>query len=106
MIDDQIQPGQLHLLRLVPLAWLKTDEQTSFENMPTEFGPVTLQFTLRQEGKQLDVSFEPRFRYEPNEILLHVPPLPGLREVAIDGRILKAKPGDVLSIRSGNPNSG
>jgi hypothetical protein len=31
VVDDEIEPGTLHLLRLVPLAWLSTDRETVFE---------------------------------------------------------------------------
>ena len=40
VIDDAIQDNELHLLRLVPQAWLTTDYVTRFENMPTEFGAL------------------------------------------------------------------
>ena len=39
VIDDQLEPDRLHLLRLVPLAWLRADRPTRFERIPTEFGP-------------------------------------------------------------------
>ena len=42
VIDDQIRDEELHLLRLVPLVWLRTDHPMRFENIPTEFGPVSL----------------------------------------------------------------
>ncbi|MBN1394191.1 MAG: hypothetical protein JW959_04140, partial [Pirellulales bacterium] len=39
-IDDQIAEDELHLLRLMPQAWLRTDKQARFEKVPTEFGVV------------------------------------------------------------------
>jgi hypothetical protein len=99
VIDDQIKADELHLLRLVPLAWLKTDMQTKFERMPTEFGPVTLRFQLQQAGKQLTVSVENRFRRAPKQIILHVPPLDALREVAVNGKFFQARAGDLLVIK-------
>ena len=103
VIDDQIQPEELHLLRLTPFAWLKTDVQTKFERMPTEFGPVTLRFQLQQGGKTLMVSFESRFRVA-KQILLHVPPLDGLHEVVINGKSFPAKAGDLLVVEENRPH--
>jgi hypothetical protein len=60
VIDDQLAANELHLLRLVPLAWVTSREQTVFENMPTEYGPVDLKFRLSGDGKQLDVTFAGR----------------------------------------------
>jgi hypothetical protein len=99
VIDDVIKENELQLLRLVPLAWVKADKQTKFENMPTEFGPVTLKFRLSEDGKTLLVTFEPRFRLTPKKVVLHVPPVPDLTRVIVNGREYKAKPGNALTIR-------
>jgi hypothetical protein len=99
VIDDELKPDELHLLRFVPLAWLTPDRPTTFERMPTEFGPVTLRFQLRKQGKQLKVSFDSKFRTPPKSILLHVPPLESIQEVLFDGHSMKAGPGDVLIVR-------
>jgi hypothetical protein len=98
-IDDQLEPNQLHLLRLVPLAWLRADRPTGFERIPTEFGPVTLQFQLKENGHRLLVTFKPQFRHDPQSILLHVPPLDGLREVAIGDRLHTTHPGNVIMLK-------
>jgi hypothetical protein len=99
VIDDQIKADELHLLRLVPLAWLKSDMQTKFEHMPTEFGPVTLRFQLQQAGRQLSVSFENQFRRAPKRIMLHVPPLETLKEVLVNGKSVPAKAGNLLNVK-------
>ncbi|MBN1488647.1 MAG: hypothetical protein JXA69_01915 [Phycisphaerae bacterium] len=98
VIDDQIEPDSLHLLRLVPLAWLTTDHETVFERLPTEYGPVTLRFRLADEGRRLDVSFTSRFRFAPARVRLHVPPLPALRAVTINGRPHEVKPGETMRV--------
>jgi hypothetical protein len=85
VIDDELEPATLHLLRLVPLAWCSQSEQTRFENMPTEFGPVTLKWQLIDGGKTLELSYLPRFRREPQAVVLHVPPLAGIDAVTING---------------------
>ncbi len=98
VIDDVIGEGELHLLRLVPLAWLRTDSETSFEKMPTEFGPVSVSFRLAEKRKALQISYRAEFRHQPQKILLHVPPVAGLDKVIINGRRIEAVPGGILSI--------
>ena len=88
-VDDQIVEGELHLLRLMPLAWLSTEKATRFENMPTYYGPVDLRVQLADSGKTLDVSFTERFRTSPEKVVLHVPPVEGLRVVRLNGKKLK-----------------
>ncbi|WP_337174856.1 hypothetical protein [Paludisphaera sp.] len=85
VIDDALEPGSLHLLRLAPLAWVSKERRARFENMPTEFGPVDLTFGLSADGETLDVSFAPRWRREPAKVVLHVPPAPGVGKVVING---------------------
>jgi hypothetical protein len=99
VIDDQLEPGCLHLLRLVPLAWLSGDRPTTFERIPTEFGPVTLHFQLENNGTRLRVTFEPQFRHAPQSVFLHVPPLEGLSEIVIGSRSQAAKSGDVITLQ-------
>jgi hypothetical protein len=99
VIDDQLEPNRLHLLRLVPLAWLRVDRPTTFDRIPTEFGPVTLRFQLKENGRQLLVTFKPRFHHYPQEISLHVPPLDGLFEIAVGDRMHATRPGDVITLK-------
>lgn len=99
VIDDELNPVELHLLRLVPQAWLTPDRPTRFEDMRTCFGSISLRFQLRQHGRRLAVSLQTRFHDAPKRILLHVPPLPELREVTVNGRPQPARPGDVLTLR-------
>jgi hypothetical protein len=98
VIDDELDPGTLQLLRLVPLAWCSQMEETRFENMPTEFGPVTLKWRLVDSGKTLAVTFEPRFRHEPDAVVLHVSPIQGIGAVTINGRRHPVKPGDRIKL--------
>jgi len=90
MVDDQIKEGELHLLRLVPRAWLQAKQETKFENLPTEFGPVSLKVRLSRDGKTLTVTFKPEFRQAPARIVLHVPPVPDVRQVIVNGKKLSA----------------
>lgn len=99
VIDDQRETARLHLLRLVPLAWLRADRPATFERIATEFGPVTLGFQVEQNGRRLRVAFEPQFRHEPQSISLHVPPLDGLSEIAVGDRVHATHPGDVIALK-------
>ncbi|MEA2062271.1 MAG: hypothetical protein U9P14_01115, partial [Gemmatimonadota bacterium] len=98
VIDDEIAENELHLLRLVPLAWLRTDFETKFESMPTEFGPVTIRFKLTGDRKALEVFFSSGFRIQPKKIVLHVPPVEGLAEVIINGRPVEAVPSSLIPV--------
>jgi hypothetical protein len=81
-------PDALNALnvRLTPLAWLSRDEQTRFDNMPTEFGPVTLRWQLSRDGGTLNVDYTPRFRRTPKTVFLHVPAAPELTMLRVNGR--------------------
>ncbi len=89
VVDDQIRENELHLLRLCPLAWLSTKRQARFVNMPTYYGPVTLKASLKDGGKTLQVFFTSKFRRKPGRIVLHVPPLPGIETVLLNGKPVK-----------------
>jgi hypothetical protein len=86
VVDDEIEPGKLHLMRLTPLAWVSPDEETRFENMPTEFGPVSLKWKLVGGGRALQIEYESHFRRAPDSVLLHIPPVPNLQRVIVNGR--------------------
>jgi hypothetical protein len=87
VIDDQVADGELHLLRLMPLAW-QQGKPATFERMPTEFGPVTLRVEPAGGGKELSVVFVPQFKTAPSRVVLHVPPLRGLEGIRLNGRAL------------------
>jgi hypothetical protein len=84
VIDDQIEPGALHLLRLAPLAWLRTERECRFGNVPTEFGPVSVATRLSGNRRELQVSYSAKFRTAPKRVVLHVPPVEGLRTVTLN----------------------
>lgn len=84
VIDDQFNTDELHLLRLMPLAWLRSDTETRFERVPTEFGPVTLKVRTSEDGRALLVSFTAQFKYPPKRVILNVPPMVGLRETVLN----------------------
>jgi hypothetical protein len=92
VIDDVLEPGKLHLMRLTPLAWVSATDETRFENMPTEFGPVTLKWKLSSDGRTLQVQYAPQFRRAPQAVLLHAPPMQGLEKLIVNGREHRADP--------------
>ncbi len=79
----------------MPDSWART----IFETMPTQFGPVSLRFRLRDRSRTLDVAFEPRFRNAPSRVMLHIPPLAGLQRVVVNGESRPVQPGTLLQIR-------
>ena len=89
VIDDQIAHGDLHLMRLCPHAWISSEEETRFEMMPTEYGPVNLKFRLSPDGKTLNVSFSAEWRDKPNKVILHVSQMPGLEQIVVNGKSYK-----------------
>ncbi len=95
VIDDQIKPDELHLLRLCPLAWISSEKESKFENMPTKYGPVDLRVKLSPSGDQLQVRYSLRphseIRNPKSQVraLLHVPPVPGLKSITLNGKPLK-----------------
>lgn len=97
VIDDQLADGELHLLRLVPNAWVSAKEQTVFENMPTEYGPVDLKWRLSDDGKEIDVQFAGRWRQKPAKVVLHAPPLAGVTKVVVNGEPVAATGSSELS---------
>ncbi|MDR1718839.1 MAG: hypothetical protein LBR67_01785 [Dysgonamonadaceae bacterium] len=96
VIDEQIVNGELHLLRLCPLAWLSSEEETVFEKMPTEYGPVNLRFKKSTDGKTLTVAFSGEWRERPQKIVLHLPPLQSLETIIINGKKQAVKHRDNL----------
>ena len=101
VIDDEVEEGSLHLLRLTPLPWCRPDFETRFDHMPTLFGPVSLRFGLSGDSRTLNVSFEPRWRDKPQAVFLTVPPLDSLERVVLNGRSMRARPGETLTIETG-----
>ena len=100
VIDDLISEGDLHLLRLCPLAWLKSDYKTRFLRMPTEFGPVDLEMQLSADGKTLDVTYSlskasNSIQTAPGEVVLHIPPVDGLKYVSVNGKRHPVRNGEI-----------
>ena len=110
VVDDQIEVGSLHLLRFCPLAWVSKEKPMRIANMPTEFGPIDLTVQLSQDGSTLEVSFSNSWddagtnsisagsdtiHGAPDGVVLHVPPVPGLRSVRVNEKKYSASKGEI-----------
>ncbi len=101
VVDDLVDPDELHLLRLTPKAWIRSDRPTRFENIPTLFGPVSVRFQLGENGSTLRVETESRYHHPPQRVRLHVPPIDSIETIVYNGVRERAQPGDVLEVSNG-----
>lgn len=97
MVDDQIKDNELHLLRLMPLAWLVSGG-SQMRQMPTVFGPLDISARLSGDSRELHVEYTAPQRRKPARTLLHIPPVEGLERVVINGDAREARPGMVVDI--------
>ncbi|MBI4579492.1 MAG: hypothetical protein HY718_07315 [Planctomycetes bacterium] len=97
-VDDLLEPDTLHLLRLVPKAWLSRAQKTHFEAIPTIFGPVTVVFEPSAEATSLQVEYAPHFHHPPKRVVIHGPPLPGLTSVVVNSRMIAMRPGGTVVV--------
>ncbi len=95
LIDDEFKANQLHLLRLAPLAWLRPGDEGVYDRVPTIYGPVSLRTKVSKDGKTLDIAYEGKFRIPPKKVILHIPPMPGLKTVKVNGKKATPKGGKV-----------
>ncbi|WP_344158903.1 hypothetical protein [Kribbella yunnanensis] len=82
VVDDQLSETDLNLLRLCPMAWLTTDQDTVFDKMATVYGPVSLKFR-RTGSTQLTLTWTATWRTKPERLLVHAPP--GFTTLIING---------------------
>jgi hypothetical protein len=73
---------------MVPLAWLKQEVELTFENMPTEFGLISVKARLAAKARELQLSYAANFWVVPKRVVLHVPPIRSLGRVIVNGRDL------------------
>jgi hypothetical protein len=85
VIDDEITPGELHLLRMCPSARISDRDEAVFENMPTLYGPVSLRVKKLADHQTLTVSFTGNWRAKPTRVVLHVPPVEGVSQIMVNG---------------------
>ena len=90
VIDDEIVPGELHLLRLCPNAWITADKEAVFEKMPTLYGPIDLRF--KRVDRVLEVMFKHRWGEKPNRVMLHLPQQAGISRIRLNGELQPSLP--------------
>ncbi|HTL15717.1 MAG TPA: hypothetical protein VL793_00690, partial [Patescibacteria group bacterium] len=83
----------------MPLAWLAPGGKGVFRSIPTEHGPLSLTTRLSTDSQKLMIEFEPRFRREFSRVWLHIPPVPGLKEVRLNGQKVWSGQGEAVEIR-------
>jgi hypothetical protein len=82
VVDDALSETDLNLLRLCPMAWVSTEQDTVFDKMPTVYGPVSLTFG-RTGATQLTVTWTASWRSKPQRLLVHAPP--GFTALVVNG---------------------
>ncbi|TDD63401.1 hypothetical protein E1263_00150 [Kribbella antibiotica] len=82
VVDDALSESDLNLLRLCPMAWLSTDQDTVFDKMPTVYGPVSLKFR-RTGATELTLTWTATWRTKPQRLLVHAPP--GFTALIVNG---------------------
>lgn len=85
LVDDGLDPDELHLLRLCPLAWLVDGTATKLLRAPTRYGTVSLELSRDDENRQLDVKLDVSWKRKPKRIVLHPPPIPDLLRITVNG---------------------
>lgn len=98
VLDDSIKAGELHLLRLCPLAWLAADRDTVFGAMPTLFGPVSLRFR-RGSGTSVTLTWSGNWRRTPAKVVVHAPP--GITQLVVNGTSYAVPPSGQVEVPSG-----
>jgi hypothetical protein len=63
---------ELHLCEGVPAAWAKPGMATSLHGVVTEFGPMSLELTVADDGHSATLALDPPSRTPPKGIVLHL----------------------------------
>ncbi|WP_154674194.1 hypothetical protein [Nakamurella lactea] len=85
VVDDDIDPDRLHLLRMCPQGWV-TDSQTRFDRMPTRFGPIDLRIQRSADGRTVDLTVHGSWHHRPAGITVHTAALAGARRLRVNGK--------------------
>jgi hypothetical protein len=86
LVDDGLDPDELHLLRLCPLAWLVDGSPTKLLRAPTRYGTVSLEVSRDDANRALTVEFTGDWKRKPKRVVLYPPPIPDLLTVTVNGR--------------------
>lgn len=88
--------SDLHLLRMAPLAFFE-GSGLECRNLPSRFGPLSLRARWEESTATLHIAFRKPARPGLRRVVLHVPPLPGLRQVNVNHRVYR-EPGAQLAL--------
>ena len=66
--------NDLHLLEGMPAKWAQPGAVNRLQNMPTEFGPMSLELRVSDDGRTARLHVDPPSRARPNHIYLHLGP--------------------------------
>jgi hypothetical protein len=64
--------GELHLFEGLPAAWAKPGAVTRLRDVPTDFGPLSLEFVVAKDGSSGTLKLTPPRRNPPERIVLHL----------------------------------
>jgi hypothetical protein len=64
--------NDLHLLEGMPAKWASPGAVTRLKDMPTEFGPMSLEFRVAADGQTARLRIDPPARSRPEHIYLHL----------------------------------
>jgi hypothetical protein len=64
--------GELHLLEGVPAAWAKARMVTRGREIATEFGPVSLELSVAEDGRSARLWVDPPKRKAPSRLVVHL----------------------------------
>ena len=61
----------------MPAAWTKAGGVNRLKNMPTEFGPLSLEVRIAEDGRTAHLRLDPPTRTPPEHVYLHLGPWAG-----------------------------
>ena len=64
--------NDLHLFEGLPAVWAKPGGVNRLKNMPTEFGPTSLELRISEDGRTARLRVDPPTRTQPEHIFLHL----------------------------------
>ena len=98
-LDEDGRPGTLRLLFGVPRTWLADGKQARMENMPTAFGPISIQLKSKLSDGYVEIRVTPPPRTA-RKILLRVPLPAGWRvdAVSLDGKSVRLPHRDTVDL--------
>ena len=86
------EQGQaLHLCSVLSPSWAREGQRVEVRDAPTNFGKMD--FALEFEKDKAHLKLDPKFREEPEEIILHIPWFADVRNAMADGQKIRTEEG-------------